>query len=426
MDAPTTSDIAEPLAAKKKHGFGVRSLASLVVFIIAVVLTPVALIGHWGHRTIADTEHYLTTVQPLASDPVIQNAVADTLTESIMAKANVEVAIGDLITNLLPNVPKASELAAPITSGIESLLREAILRFMQTEQFQTLWTELNRTASEGIVKLLEGEPSGPIQLQGDEVVLDISTLLVAVQNQLVANGFDIAANVTIPDGDRQIVLLNAPGLAQIRTIYAFANPILTWIIPIVAVIFLISIALARRRAMVVVATGVALAVWSVVLGVALRLGDSALTDLLNNSSVYKITSAFWASLSDYLNQGVWVFLIYGIVIALMGWFAGRTASAQRSRSFVVDTLNGVGGRLPAGPASAVGDFVHRHIVVIRIVILILAAIFMLVGNVMTVPRLIWTLIFTVVALLIAEVLAGARTSSVVETGTNLEEVSNSR
>ena len=37
--------------------WGVRAIASLLIFIIATLLTPVAIVGHWGHRTVVDADH---------------------------------------------------------------------------------------------------------------------------------------------------------------------------------------------------------------------------------------------------------------------------------------------------------------------------------------------------------------------------------
>ena len=55
-----------PVTRKKWRG---RSYVSLLLFIIATLLTPVAVIGHWGHETIANPEQYSNSVGPIAVDP---------------------------------------------------------------------------------------------------------------------------------------------------------------------------------------------------------------------------------------------------------------------------------------------------------------------------------------------------------------------
>ena len=66
----------------------------------------------------------------------------------------------------------------------------------------------------------------------------MSDVIDQVKQRLVARGLTIVENVPIPDVDKQIVLLEAPQLAQARTIYAFANPLASWLILVVAALYL--------------------------------------------------------------------------------------------------------------------------------------------------------------------------------------------
>ncbi len=74
-----------PVTRKKWRA---RSYVSLVLFIVATLLTPIAVIGHWGHETIANPEQYINTVGPLAENPEIQQAVADTVSDAIIEKVD--------------------------------------------------------------------------------------------------------------------------------------------------------------------------------------------------------------------------------------------------------------------------------------------------------------------------------------------------
>ena len=59
--------------------------------------------------------------------------------------------------------------------------------------------------------------------RGEQVVLDVSVVIDQVKQRLVDRGLTIVQNVPIPDSDRQIVLLEAPQVKQLRTIYSFAS-----------------------------------------------------------------------------------------------------------------------------------------------------------------------------------------------------------
>ena len=73
----------------------------------------------------------------------------------------------------------------------------------------------------------------PSRSRATQVVLDVDEVIDQVKERLVARGLTIVENVPIPETDRQIVLMEAPQLQQLRTIYAFGNPLAQWLLPIV-------------------------------------------------------------------------------------------------------------------------------------------------------------------------------------------------
>ena len=250
--------------ANGRH-WGVRSIVSLIIFILAVVSTPIALIGNWGHRTIVDSQIYLETVGPLASDPAIQEALTDRLTNAFETQVDTAGLAAGFLGNFIDNPELADKLAGPISAGINSLVRNLIADFIASEEFQKLWIGVNEAAQRSLVAILEGKNEGPIQIRDSAIVLDISSLLTEVQMRLVDRGITIAENVTIPDNDRQIVLYENSAIGAIQTIYQFTGPMLTFYPLIVAVLFALSIALARNRPRTVLSTGIALAAVSLAL-----------------------------------------------------------------------------------------------------------------------------------------------------------------
>ncbi len=149
--------------------------------------------------------------------------------------------------SLFPDSAFTEQLASPIAAGINGLIGELVTKFVASDQFATVWIELNTLAQRGLVAILEGGQEGPVQIVGDDVVLDISSALATIQTYLVDNGISAAANVTVPESDRQIVLMSTPALSQIRFVYSLTSPVLQWFPLVVAAMFALSIALARRR-----------------------------------------------------------------------------------------------------------------------------------------------------------------------------------
>ncbi|MDO8307562.1 MAG: hypothetical protein Q7V58_04285 [Actinomycetota bacterium] len=328
--------------------WGVRSIASLLIFLLAAVLTPIALVGHWGHRTVIDSERYLETVGPLIEQPDVQQALAASITDAVVERIDTETQVEGLLSSLFPNSSFTGPLASPIAAGINGLIGELVVRFVASDQFQQAWIALNRAAQRGLIALLEGGQEGPIQVKGDEIVLDISSALAAIQTHLVENGISAAAGLTLPEGDRQIVLGTVQGLGQIRFIYSLTSPILQWFPLLVAAMFALSIALARRRARTVVAAGIVLVGAAGLIGLGLSAGEAGFVDELAGTPFGPAANEFWTTLLTYLVLGNQALLTLGIITILAGWLGGRTSLARYVRGHLVRGLDQLGDRLPEG------------------------------------------------------------------------------
>jgi hypothetical protein len=337
--------VAQP--AKEKR-WGGRSIASLLLFILATILLIPALIGHWGHRTVIDGERYIATVGPLIEQPEVQEALATAVTDAVVAQVDTESQVGTLLGNLFPDAAFTDQLAAPIAAGINSLIGELVTKFVASDQFATVWIQLNTAAQKGVVLVLEGKDGGVVRLDGDNLVLDTSVALQAIQQKLVDSGITAAANITIPDSDRQIVLANTPGLAQIQTIYGLTSPILQWLPLVIALMLGGAILLARRRARTTVATGIVLLVSGIVMLIGLAVGQEAFTNQLAGTPWGPAADVFYSTLLDYLVAGTQAIVVLGAVVILAGWFGGRTRLARALRGHVTTGLAQLGGRMSDG------------------------------------------------------------------------------
>lgn len=400
--------MTEATATKK---WGARSIAAILVFIVAFLATPIALFGHWGHRTVTDTELYLETVGPLAASPEIQDSIAQALTKQFEAAVDTESMVSDVLNKIVPGVPALQGLVGPVASGINGLVENAIRAFLASDAFQTVWIELNKAAQKSLMALLAGESEGPVQLQGDTVVLDISSVFTSVQQALVDNGISMAANIPIPTTDKQIPLMNAPQLAQARFIYSLTSPIFTWILLAVMVLFILAIVLSRNRGRMTLITGITMVFWTVVIGVGLWLVEGAFVDAFANTVFAQSSQVFWNTLLRYLHDGMEVFFVYGVLIAFVGWFVGASASATKARTTLENGLRSILANANNDFLTSVGTFVYRYRVAIRLVILAIGALIMSSGPAMEFSQLFWTLLWIVAALIVAEILIGARATN---------------
>jgi len=374
------------MGSKRTQGrhWGIRSVVSLLIFIIAVVLTPVAAIGHWGHRTVTDATQYIDTVGPLVESPEIQAAITDVVTQVIIKQVDTKAVVGDVLGSLFKDSPLAEQLAAPLAAGVNGLIGELVKKFVASDAFRDIWIEANKLTQASLISLLEGKDNGPIQLRGDQVVLDISSLLNEVKGQVVAAGLTLAEGVTIPQTDTQIVLFESPIIGQIQLLYQLTSPILAWFPLIIAILFCLAIALARNRPRTTLATGIALIALS---GVSLWLMDYAESMLISDITGTVLEGAltsFWTTFFAYLLKGLWAMVLLGLFIGFGGWYAGRSRPATAVREAVCRGLHSMG---PSG--GGLNKWVRSWAPFLRWITVIVLTLVLTLGNVMDVWRVFW-------------------------------------
>ena len=148
-----------PVTRKKWRG---RSYVSLLLFIIATLLTPIAVIGHWGHETIANPEQYINTVGPLAEDPEIQQAVSETVSDAIIEKVDTSQVASGLVGVIVPNEALSNLLSGPIKAGIDGLIRGAVDKFVTSDAFQEAWIRINELAQKAQNRIDDWRKSGVV------------------------------------------------------------------------------------------------------------------------------------------------------------------------------------------------------------------------------------------------------------------------
>ncbi len=326
----TTGSAPEP----SKRRLSVRSIAAGLCLVLATILLPAGGLAYWGQRTLTDTERFVETVAPLATDEAIIEAVAETVTNALTTNVNLEAEV----KGFLP--PIAAPLAGPISSAIPTFVKQVTLKILNSPQFQQFWTRAAGSLQSAVIKALEGESTGPVSTSNGQVVLDTGDVIDQVKKVLASKGLTaIADRPTPPAADREIVLLNSDQLAQAQSIYKLTKPAATWLIVIVLLLFVGAIALARRRARMVAYVGV-----GILLGAGiLRVGLAVAPDFISNSFIgtpFQAASiVFFNTLTSYLLTGTALFLIVGIVMVVSGWiFSGQKhAVALRAKAETLRT-----------------------------------------------------------------------------------------
>lgn len=177
---------------RRQIGGVTRRVSVAVLIVLVAVLVPVTATITWVRHTVLNTNGYLATVAPLASNPAVTGAVARTATDQLFTALNPEPIVADALP------PKAAFLAGPITSGVENFVRGQAEKALASPAFQQIWTTANRVAHEALLKVLNGQAAA-LQTTDGQVVLNLVPLLNNVLAAVQVRASDIVGkDVTLP------------------------------------------------------------------------------------------------------------------------------------------------------------------------------------------------------------------------------------
>jgi len=394
-----------------------RSFLAAFLVIVAFILTPISIVGYWAKQTLTDTQQYIDTIGPIGEDPATKAALADFITQKIEENVDPEKLVNEIFGDLIVEYPKLEMLVPVISGSIDSVVANAVNGVIQSVQFDRLWRAINLTAQQAFMQILEGDSTGPIQLQGDQVVLNVQVILDVVKQELDDRGWGFVANF-VPDSQATIVILNAPQLAQVQTIYDITAPVMQWLIFGVIALFVLAAVLSRRRQRMVVWVGALLVFWSVLLSVALAIGENVFVDQLAGTPFGPVSNLFYSTLVSYLSNSVLSLLLVGIGMIIVGFYLGRTGAARQLRVGTQKVAESLASNFPSGPLLGLGLWLQKFGRWIRGAIAALLFFAVLIGGQMTVTRtLLWTLLALVLLIIIEviEAIPSCRTAAEPET-----------
>ena len=394
---------APSVAGRPSRG---RAFAAGLCLVLAALLTVPAAFAYWGQRTINDGQRYVDTVGPLVDSPEVQAAVATKVTDAIQRQVDVEAILNRVFADVITDRPRLEALVGPLAGAINGLIDSQVRAFIASDAFADFWVAANTRAQSALVRVLEGEESGALSVQGDQVVLDVSEVIDQVKQRLVDRGLTIVERVPIPDVDRQIVLLDAPQLKQARTIYAFGNPVARWLIVLVAALYLAAVILSRNRPRITIIIGAVLAANALFVGLMLSIGQQLFVNQLSGTVFGPASRVFYEQLLSYLERGQRVLLWLGLVLIVVGWFAGRNAPGTAARSTISGGLEAVGSQLADTSAAGAGRWIAANAGWLRYAAGALGAVVLLWGNNISEARLFWSLMLVVVLLMAIQVFVG--------------------
>lgn len=336
----------------------VRAFFSALLIVIAAVLAPLSAAAVWVDSQVSDTGRFVATMKPLASNPDVQNAVTNRVTDAVMQNIDVNAIINDIAPGDRPRLDTIlGGASGAITSGINGLVHTVVQNFVQSDAFQTLWVRLITDAHQAMVKALTGSGDASIKINNDTVSLDLAPVIAQVKTQLVDQGLGVASK--IPDVHTSFTLVESKDIGKLKTYFRLLDIAGVWLPIITVVVAGAGVLLAQRRRRALVAASLAIAAGVAVLGIGLAVFRLIYTDRLPADVNRPAAEAVYDTLVRYLRASVRMVITLGIIVALGAWLSGPGKWATKVRT---GWQSGIGtARSAVGlNTGSFGVWVHRY------------------------------------------------------------------
>ena len=377
---PPVDQAIGPPASPRPRRQRWRSVVATLLIVTGCILAPLSVVAVWTKNLVTDTDRYVTTVAPLARDPAIQNAVANKITAEIFSYLDVAAltneAVDALSTRGLP--PRVTTglhaLSGPLSDGVQSFVRTEVGNVVASDAFADAWVTANRSAHQALVAALTGQTGEGITIANNTVSINLGPFIQVVKQRLVERGFDLASR--IPDVNPSFTILQSEAIGKAQGAFSLLNVIGNWLPIIMLILLALGVYVAKGHRRALVGAGLGLAVGMVALAVGILLFRTIYLNALPLGVFDReAAAAFFDTLVRFLRLGLRTVLVFGLIIALAGFFTGRSVTAVRARAGLKSGIGWLrGGAESAGfRTGPVGAWVYTYKRVLWIAVIAIAA-----------------------------------------------------
>ncbi|CAB4895910.1 unannotated protein [freshwater metagenome] len=387
-----------------------RSLVSGIALTLAVLLTPMAMMTNWAVVQVDNTQRFVGTLGPLASNPKIQELVINEITNKLDETVNFKKTTAQLVDGLgsALNLPDAASSALglvsdPLAAGVKGLVHDAVAQVVTSEGFQKAWVRVLTITQQQVTELLKGQETGVLKMDGDgSITLNLKPVISEVKQSLVNSGVAFAA--AIPEVDVKVDLGKVPQLALARVVYQVGVGVGTWLPWVVFALYLLGIGLAVRRARAILTTSIFVLLSSVATLVVFSFGRLFAVNAVGDTYGPTV-GVVWDAVSEYAVSVVSGLIALSVITLVASWiFTSDERSPVRSgfSRFVVLLRR----RLDAAGATmgSAGHALYRGRIALRVLIIVVAGVIVAMVQPLTVAAVIWACVIVLILLFALELI----------------------
>ncbi len=277
-----------------------RTLVSATLIVVAAVLVPVSAVAAWARLQLVDEDAFVATLAPLAEDADVQRLIVDVTMDAV----------------------------APPTGALHGAMESAVADLVRSDAFAGTWARSARAVHRALTVAATSDGGGVVVRTADGLAVDVGALVAQARQRLLDRG--VGAARVIPVVERTVVIGSGECLAMLRAGHALATVTGWWLPWVTVALVSTGIVVSRRRDTAVIGSGVAIALGSAALVVALMVGRTVFVgsagDLADSSAAM---DAVYGQLTGAVQHAALALLVVGMVTAAGGGIARRAARTSR-------------------------------------------------------------------------------------------------
>jgi hypothetical protein len=406
-ETPTT-------VSKAPSGLLWRRIGSGILLLLVAVCAILSVTTHFVPSQILDTDHYVNTVAPLASNTAVQNQVITIVTDQINDQVDIEGTTTAALQQLVDLTPAERPhldnalvgLAPVIASQAQSFVHQTVTDFVRSPTFRDLWVSANRAAHQGVVAAVTGNTNrDAVEIDPDGTIsIQLGPIITQVQDRLEQRGFAFATN--IPNVDKEFVIFRSPELAKAnRWVNALDKvaTVLPWI-GIACALAAIALIGSGRRLRMTAIVGLTILFSMLLLAIGILVGRTIyLNEVPADVLAPDAAQAIFDTVIAPLRFALRAVAVLALVVTIAAYLAGGSRSALATRRAFTRGVGALDSKRTQRPPNAFEHTLWQARIPLRITVVAVGALILMFWNYPTGLVVIWTVAIAILVLIVLEV-----------------------
>lgn len=373
----STDEAEDAVAVGREHGRGahtslgstlrhdLRTALAVALAAMGVLVMMAAPVAIWARTAVLNTDRFVATVEPLAKDPGIQDAVIAAVNRAVVSRID----LTSRLEEVLP-APVAGLIGPPLQRTVVGIIDDRVTQFVRSDAFVRAWSIAATKTHAQLGLVLTGESAVVGVDDSGTIILDLAPVVERVKDRLVEAG--ITAARAIPSTDVTIVVAQVAEVTAAQEAVRLLDRYAAWLPWLGLALLAGGIGVARRRRRALIAAMGALAAGMAALGAALVVGRGYLVDASPATALPPATlESVFDTVVSRLRDELRVIAAVALAVAFGAWITGSTREGTMTRRTLLAGLDSISTRLVQGP---VGRLVAQHAAMVRAAILVLGLI----------------------------------------------------